>query len=703
MNKYSRFKTKQNGSGKGLNVMLGNFTYFNKNTLHARFVPLGIGMIAQYAKQKFGDDINVSLFTRVDAFLEKAKEQVPDIVGLSIYFWADALNKYVVKRLREMYGNKVTIILGGPSIDSDANEQKRFLSKSFPDVDAIIINEGEIAFSNVIERVLSNKASAFKDPIDGLSFLNKENEIVSGRPIGTSMDLTTLGSPYLSGLLDDFMDSDYQPLIQTSRFCPYTCAFCVSGKNRGKLRGFPIEQVEEELRYVSQKYVDRPQHCMHMADENFGILARDVEIAKAIRKCKEDFGYPQKVFFYNDKRFTGTSREVIKTLGDMTRFGLTLSLQTENPESLKAINRRNVTEAEILDAMNWAIERDLPTTTELIFGLPHETRDSFVELMNRCIKRGYDSIYVNMLIIMDGIELNRPEKRKEFAIKTKFRPLTSNYASHDGNFIAEHEEVVISSKTFSYEDYLDVRTLNFMFYSVFNLSFQKWFVHFLKNKEISLIDFFSRFMNPDRTKKWPKEYIKFVDDFKTAIEGELFNTREEMVDSLKKIYKENGNQVGEPTRINICFGARLIYEETSWTKDAMIEHLKQIVKDISKEDLDLANSLVKLGELERIELKQIKKTEDSPHKAMDLSFDVIEWKRNKFKKPLHSLKMPTKSIRFISDHARNSMIKGVKERLISAPKKDFFTAALDFVSPRSHLLHILKYDDSKKVLSSINE
>ena len=66
-----------------------------------------------------------------------------------------------------------------------------------------------------------------------------------------------MGSPYLSGLLDDFMNSDYQPLIQTSRFCPYTCAFCVSGKTRGKLRGYPIEQVKEELRYVSKKYSDR--------------------------------------------------------------------------------------------------------------------------------------------------------------------------------------------------------------------------------------------------------------------------------------------------------------------------------------------------------------------------------------------------------------------------------------------------------------
>ena len=53
MNKYSRFDIKKNGSGKRLKVMFGNFAYFNKNTLHARFVPLGIGMIAQYAKQKF--------------------------------------------------------------------------------------------------------------------------------------------------------------------------------------------------------------------------------------------------------------------------------------------------------------------------------------------------------------------------------------------------------------------------------------------------------------------------------------------------------------------------------------------------------------------------------------------------------------------------------------------------------------------------
>ena len=60
MNKNFKYMHEKNVK-KRLNVMLGDFCYFNRHTLYARFTPLGIGMIAQYAKQKFGDDVNVSL------------------------------------------------------------------------------------------------------------------------------------------------------------------------------------------------------------------------------------------------------------------------------------------------------------------------------------------------------------------------------------------------------------------------------------------------------------------------------------------------------------------------------------------------------------------------------------------------------------------------------------------------------------------
>ena len=383
-----------------------------------------------------------------------------------------------------------------------------------------------------------------------MEYLFKNGQIISGKPIGTSTDLNLLESPYLSGLLDDFLEGDYQPIIQTSRFCPYTCAFCVSGKNRGKLRGFPLPQVYEELKFISKKFADRPHHLLRIADENFGILKRDIEIAEEIVKCKEKYGFPERLFFYNDKRFTEISRKIVEVAGDMCQYGLTLALQTENPETLKAINRRNVSDAEIDDAVKWASKLNMPTTTELIFGLPYETKSSFIDLMNKSIDRGFDTILVNMLFIMDGIELNRPDQREKFKLNTKIRPLSSSYGYVNGEFVAEHEEVVTSSETFSEDEFFEIRKVSFMFFAVFSVGLQKWFFQFIKNnnKGVRLTDIFYNFMNPDLNEEWPEEYLKFLEDFDKAIRAELIDTREEMIESLKKIYKENNNQVGEPNK-----------------------------------------------------------------------------------------------------------------------------------------------------------
>ena len=57
-------------------VMFGFLTYFNRHTIYEQFVPLAIGMIAQYAKKQFGDDINVSLFKSIDKFLDKAVQNI---------------------------------------------------------------------------------------------------------------------------------------------------------------------------------------------------------------------------------------------------------------------------------------------------------------------------------------------------------------------------------------------------------------------------------------------------------------------------------------------------------------------------------------------------------------------------------------------------------------------------------------------------
>jgi radical SAM superfamily enzyme YgiQ (UPF0313 family) len=677
----------KNGKRK-LNIMYADFCYYNKHTLHSRFIPLSIGMIAQYSKQKFGEDINVSLFKNIEKFFEKAKENPPDVVGLSVYFWNKAINKYAVNRLRQMFGKKVIIVVGGPSIDSDIKEQYNFLTSDFPNIDAVITNEGELGFYNLISNIIGDPENLFKNPIDGLSFL-KGNAVVTGLPVGLTLDLSTMGSPYLSGLMDEFMNSDYQPLVQTSRFCPYTCAFCVSGKNRGKLRGYPIEQIEEELKYVSKKYVDRPHHTMYLVDENFGILKRDVEIAKLLRKCKEDIGFPQSVFFYNDKRFTGTSREVLEILKDMTQYGVTLALQTENPEALKAINRRNVTEKEIDSAIKWAKGLGLETSTELIFGMPFDTKETFVNLLNRSVDRGFDNVLIHNLLLMDGIEMNRKAFREKYNYKTKFRSNATHYGMHEGTFFSEHEETPISSHSFSNKDFWDIRGLNFMFYATFNLKFQKWFFQFIRHLGIPLSEFFSNLMEPDLKNEWPEEYLNFLSDFKTTVEGELFDTREEMVAKTKEVYMKNKNNVGEPTRINTNFGARLSYLEGKWVKSVLLQHLDLIKgKTLSSEDRKLAASLIDLANRERIDLM---KSEEK--KPLRFSVDIINWKENKFKESIKNLKMPEKSVKFIVGKSQATMISSFQKRFNTYEANDFYNAAMDFVQPRKYLLHSLSYDE----------
>lgn len=672
---------------RNLNIMLGDFCYYNRHTLHERYTPLGIGIIAQYTKEQFGEDVEVSIYKNIDKFLERALEKAPDVVGLSVYYWNMALNKYVVNRIREMYGKDVVIILGGPSIDNEINEQHKFLSKEFPQADAVIINEGEIGFKNVIEKLFDSRESLFKDAIDGVSFLSND-KVIQGLSVGTGIDLSTVGSPYLSGLMDEFMNSDYQPLVQTSRFCPYTCAFCVSGKLRGKLRGYPIEQVTEELKYVSKKYADRPHHTMFIADENFGILKRDVEIADAVKKCNVDYGFPKKVFFYNDKRFKETSRKVIEILGDINQGGLVLSLQTENPETLKAINRRNVTDEEIDDAIKWASTLNISTSTELIFGMPHDTKDSFVNLLDRSVTRGFDQVWCHNLFLMDGIELNRPEARGKFGIKTKYRQLGTNYGSHEDTFLGEFEEVVTSCDSFSYDDFLEIRNLNFMYYTVFSLNFQRWFFHFIRSSGVKLSEFFLNFINPDRNQSWPEGYIKFLDDLKSTIEGELHETTDEVIKKAEKTYRKNNNDVGDPSRINVNMGARLIYQEDSWVKDVFLQHLEKISADIlSKKDMKLANSLIDLAHHERIDLKGV-----SDKEPMNFSYDIIEWRKNKFKKPLYDLKMSEpKNINFLLDSDRLAQIDSFQKRFSDSDDNDFYYAAVDFITPRSKLSYVLSY------------
>ena len=620
-------------------IMLGDLNYHNVHqSIMFQSVPINIGYIGQYVNQKFGKEAHVSLYKDPHEFFSKLKEDKPDIVALSQYIWNTDLNRLMIQKIRGLYGKNVLIALGGPSTDVEDWEKKYLLQNNFG-ADALILEEGEIPFSNVVTSFISNQKKIFTEPLDGVAFM-QESDLVYGVKRTVQTDLTDLYSPYLSKILDKFLHSTYMPLIQMSRFCPYTCAFCTAGKTRGKLRSFPMDMVKDEIKFISKKFSDRPHFTLQVADENFGVFKRDAEIAAHIRECSDKNHFPRQMFFYSDKRFTDTVRSIVENLG--------------------------------------SINKD---------GLPNETLESYCNSLDKCAKRGFDVIVGYSLWLMAGIPLNTKESREKFEMKTKFRVLASAYGEIDEDFSVEHEEIVVSTNTLNPTDFQMFRRITFLFYTVYAIGFYRFFIQCLHNYGISMTRFFREFMSPNLDEKWPKEYLQFISDFDKKTTEEIFDTREELETHTRKKFYNSGKKVNNPTRLNVFFGARLVYQERFWVKNVLKRHLKRLLPDCDIETSEIFDTLLEVGEKERVNIRN--PVIPTPVKT---NYDILSWKRERFKKSLSEYSFKTNTIKFAIKPIINNTIKSFVIDCGNQEDGVFYYNAVDNILPRGNQLYDLCYE-----------
>ena len=87
-----------------------------------------------------------------------------------------------------------------------------------------------------------------------IEFCNHDHDVDVGENIGALDDLNEIPSPYLNGMLDEFFDDRWMPVLETNRSCPYRCTFCAWGIGTQKLMKFD-EQIrfKKDLGYSSIK------------------------------------------------------------------------------------------------------------------------------------------------------------------------------------------------------------------------------------------------------------------------------------------------------------------------------------------------------------------------------------------------------------------------------------------------------------------
>ncbi len=321
----------------------------------------------------------------------------PKILAVSVYIWNVEYLRRFLPTVKESLPD-VKIVLGGPEVSYNP---KDVLSR-FPEVDYVISGEGERPFFDLCDHLLRGK------PLDGdgISFRNCGENFISRPYIGNDTPATPYTEDYFAALCGRIA------YFESSRGCPYSCAYCLSGRSEG-LRFFDIEYVKENLVKLASsgtrtvKFVDRTFNADRArAKEIWSFLINESGVSFKSDVCFH--------FELSGDLIDSETLELLKKAPEGL-FQFEIGIQSFCDKTIDCIHR--VTDSEKLKSRikELVAMGNAHIHTDLIAGLPYEDISSFAKSFNEAYILGADMLQLGFLKILHGTELE--ERAKEFGFK----------------------------------------------------------------------------------------------------------------------------------------------------------------------------------------------------------------------------------------------------------------------------------------------
>ena len=314
----------------------------------------------------------------------------PQIVGFSVYLWNVRVVEAVARILRTVLP-QTRLIAGGPELTPEYANASLF--------DSVIIGEGETAFRDICVRYLSNTTT------DRLSLFDPSFPILTSPEL-----LESLVLPF-----DYYTDTDLAQrttYVETSRGCPYPCAYCTSAKT--KLRLFPLETLLPAFDRLWQRGVRR-----------FKFLDRSFNAPVAHACAVLDFFLPRVTadtclhFEINADRL---HPDIFNRIAAFPKEALHLEVgvQTLNPTVAAAIGRSTDIAQTLENLRRLTHETGATVHADLIFGLPGEDEASFAQGFNTLIATANPpEVQVNLLKGLPGTRILRDAHTLGLAFSTE--------------------------------------------------------------------------------------------------------------------------------------------------------------------------------------------------------------------------------------------------------------------------------------------
>jgi radical SAM superfamily enzyme YgiQ (UPF0313 family) len=326
------------------------------------------------------------------------------VVGLSFYTWNAAEFLALARQLKVLLP-ELLIIAGGPHVQ----QAEDYLG--IESIDVVFLGEGEASF----QEFLDCAGPADWSQVHGLAYLG-DGALTKTPARARFTELDRLPSPLDALQLTDAQGMPrYQSIAyETSRGCPFKCAFCEWGT--GAIGDRMYQWSLERIRRDWERIVAAGIKDIWLADSNFGALKQDLEKARLIVALKERFGLPLSFATSWSKKHSRQVQEIALLLH---RNGLLphyqLALQTLTPEALRLSNRQNMSSNEYRPIARRMSELGVPIAAELIWGLPGDNLPEFERNLDSLLA-SFPNINIFGYTLLPGTEFY--DRREEYRLET---------------------------------------------------------------------------------------------------------------------------------------------------------------------------------------------------------------------------------------------------------------------------------------------
>lgn len=352
------------------------------------------------AKKNCKGDTSIKVFEGTvnedfDELIAKIKSEKADFIAFSCYIW----NIQRVKSLAEKFHKTgAKILLGGPEVSYNAEE----LLREHNFIDYIISGEGEKPFAQLLEAI---STGGDLSKISGLCYWQNQKIFISPPNTANDTPICPYGEEFLKTL------GGRIAYIETSRGCPFSCAFCLSGR-LGGVRFFPLDRAKQDILTLANsgskiiKFVDRTFNAnrkrayeiWNFLIENYGkSIPKEVcfhfEIAGDLLR-EEDFNLLKK----SPKGF----------------IQFEIGIQSFNSKTLGAINRKTNTARLYKNIKTLCDMGNIHIHIDLIAGLPFEDYKTFRDGFNKAFFLNAHMLQLGFLKLLYGADMR--VKREDYPL-----------------------------------------------------------------------------------------------------------------------------------------------------------------------------------------------------------------------------------------------------------------------------------------------